>query len=285
MKIDPMSLNNLEEVLSWAAAEGWNPGLDDAAAFFATHPDGFLVASDGDKSVAGISVVKYGDKQSFLGLYICHPDYRGQGIGLRLWNAGMQSLDGYTVGLDGVVAQQNNYSKSGFELAYRNIRYCGQASNLFRLLQREKTSSGDCREIAATDFPDILKMDYAVHGFDRSGLLNHWLINTKNRISFMHTKEGKLSGFGTIRQCLSGSKIGPLIANDKTVALEILAALMTTTDVQEIMLDVPEPNEVAMNLAKSMALTPIFETARMYSGSAPHYKLDKLFGVTTFELG
>ena len=29
------------------------------------------------------------------------------------------------IGLDGVVAQQENYRKSGFELAYANIRYGG----------------------------------------------------------------------------------------------------------------------------------------------------------------
>src|SRR5262249_57678949 len=30
-----------------------------------------------------------------------------------------------TIGLDGVVAQQGNYRKSGFQLAYANIRYGG----------------------------------------------------------------------------------------------------------------------------------------------------------------
>ena len=29
------------------------------------------------------------------------------------------------IGLDGVVAQQQNYRKSGFELAYANVRYGG----------------------------------------------------------------------------------------------------------------------------------------------------------------
>src|SRR5207245_2571831 len=34
-----------------------------------------------------------------------------------------------TVGLDGVVAQQENYRKSGFRLAYRNVRYGGTLSS------------------------------------------------------------------------------------------------------------------------------------------------------------
>jgi hypothetical protein len=38
---------------------------------------------------------------------------------------GWTILAGCTIGLDGVVAQQGNYLKSGFQLAYRNIRYQG----------------------------------------------------------------------------------------------------------------------------------------------------------------
>ncbi len=35
-----------------------------------------------------------------------------------------------TIGLDGGVAQQGNYRKSGFEFAYNNIRYGGVAAGL-----------------------------------------------------------------------------------------------------------------------------------------------------------
>ena len=72
-------------VLDWAASEGWNPGLDDAAAFFAADPDGFFVAEDPSGEIlAAISVVNHSDDFAFLGLYILRPEYRGQGIGLGL---------------------------------------------------------------------------------------------------------------------------------------------------------------------------------------------------------
>ena len=32
-------------------------------------------------------------------------------------------------------------------------------------------------------------------------------------------------------------------------------------------------------------LSPVFETARMYSGTFPDIDVGKIFGVTTFELG
>ena len=44
-----MTRAELDLALGWAAEEGWNPGLSDAAAFFAADPEGFLIAEqDGE---------------------------------------------------------------------------------------------------------------------------------------------------------------------------------------------------------------------------------------------
>jgi hypothetical protein len=48
---------------------------------------------------------------------------------------------------------------------------------------------------------------------------------------------------------------------------------------------VPQPNRDAVGLAQSLALTPVFETARMFLGPVRPVALEKVFGVTTFELG
>ena len=41
-------------LVDWAAAEGWNPGLDDAAAFRSADPDGFLIATVDGEAVGGV---------------------------------------------------------------------------------------------------------------------------------------------------------------------------------------------------------------------------------------
>jgi len=38
-------------------------------------------------------------------------------------------------------------------------------------------------------------------------------------------------------------------------------------------------------LAQDLGLAPVFETARMYTGAIPLLRLERVFGVTTFELG
>ena len=66
-------------MLDWAAAEGWNPGLDDTAPFHAADPDGFFIAVEDEKILAAISVVNHSDDYAFLGLNICAPEARGRG--------------------------------------------------------------------------------------------------------------------------------------------------------------------------------------------------------------
>ena len=40
-----------------------------------------------------------------------------------------------------------------------------------------------------------------------------------------------------------------------------------------------------MRLVEGFSFAPAFETARMYTGPAPAIDMQRLFGVTTFELG
>ena len=47
----------------------------------------------------------------------------------------------------------------------------------------------------------------------------------------------------------------------------------------------PEANPGAKSFLAALSLTPVFETARMYTGPDPAIELSKLFGVTTLELG
>jgi hypothetical protein len=97
-------------------------------------------------------------------------------------------------------------------------------------------------------------------------------------------RNGKLAAWGVIRPCRRGRKVGPLVAADRAAAEAVLAGLIGAQR-SEIFLDVPQPNRDAVALARSLSLTPVFETARMYRGPVRPVALEKVFGVTTFELG
>ena len=52
--IRPMIRAEVDRVIDWAAAEGWNPGLDDAECFYPTDRAGFLLGLREDEPVAAI---------------------------------------------------------------------------------------------------------------------------------------------------------------------------------------------------------------------------------------
>ncbi|MCA1945257.1 MAG: hypothetical protein LDL30_08230 [Desulfovibrio sp.] len=52
-----------------------------------------------------------------------------------------------------------------------------------------------------------------------------------------------------------------------------------------VYLDVPAPNAAAMALAARHGLRPVFETARIHLDPPQTLPLERIYGVTIFELG
>jgi GNAT superfamily N-acetyltransferase len=209
LRIRVMRPDEIALAADWAAAEGWNPGLVDAACFATVDPGGFFIGELDAAPAATISCVNYDERFAFLGYYIVRGDLRGRGYGLRIWNAAIAHARPRTIGLDGVVGQQQNYRKSGFRLAYANVRYGGTVA------ARPEPLPGI---VPLADVP-----------------------------------------FATVA------------ADDATVF--------------PAPRDVPSVNRDAVALAHDHGLAPVFETARMYTGAIRPVRLERVFGVTTFELG
>lgn len=263
--------------IDWARREGWNPGLQDAAAFRCADPQGFLLGRLGDRPVATISAVKYGDDFGFIGLYIADGPFRGRGFGYGIWQEAMARLAGRNVGLDGVVAQQDNYRKSGFQLAYRNIRHAG----------RSKASPSQTRAVpvASIDFDELVRYDRRHFPAERTPFLANWVHPDHARVLAI-VEGSSILGYGVIRPCHQGYKIAPLNASTPEVAEELIRALTADLpDQTEFFVDVPEPNAHAMRLAAALGMTPVFETARMYTQRTPDLPLDEVYGITSLELG
>ena len=96
---------------------------------------------------------------------------------------------------------------------------------------------------------------------------------------------GRPGGFGVLRRCVSGWKLGPLLAGGSAAAADLLADLAADAPGEPLMLDVPEPNAAGLGLARRAGLEPVFETARMWTGPPPEAEPGHVFGVATLELG
>lgn len=276
--ISTMTRREVDLAIDWAAAEGWNPGLTDADCFYAADPAGFLIGLLDEEPIAALSAVRYGETFGFLGFYLVRPDHRGQGYGLQLWNAGLAHLQGRTIGLDGVLAQQDNYRQSGFQLAYRNVRYQGCGGG-------PVPGEADIVPVSTLAFDTLCAYDQPFFPDDRRRFLECW-INQPHSTALGIQRQGQLVAYGVLRPCRSGFKIGPLFADRPEQAETLFLALKAqATAGAPLYLDVPELNPAAVALAERQGMMVVFETARMYRGPAPELPINRLFGVTTFELG
>jgi hypothetical protein len=95
----------------------------------------------------------------------------------------------------------------------------------------------------------------------------------------------KLRGYGMIRRCREGWKIGPLFADSANIAERLFMSLSAQAVGEPIWLDIPEINDDAVALAAKHEMTEVFGCARMYYGSPPVMPWHRIFGATTFELG
>jgi Acetyltransferase (GNAT) domain len=277
LRIRPMRPDEISIAVNWAAAEGWNPGLADDACFATADPGGFLIGELEGAPAATVSCVKYGASFAFLGFYIVRQDLRGRGYGLRVWNGAMARAGPRVIGLDGVVAQQQNYRRSGFELAYANVRYGG-------IVAAPDAPQAGVIGLAEVPFAIMEAYDATVFPGPRTAFLRAW-IGAPGHIGRALMRDGALAGWGVIRPCRIGYKIGPLVADDRADAEVVLSALLAGVGGGEIFIDVPGVNRDAVALANDLGLAPVFETARMYTGTIPPLRLERVFGVTTFELG
>src|ERR1700722_7934829 len=271
------SADDVQRMARWAADEGWNPGNTDSHAFFAADPGAFRIGRLDGEPVVCISVVKYGPALGFLGFYIARPQVRGKGYGIHVWRAGMGRLEGRNLGLDGVVAQQANYRKSGFRSAWNNVRHEGAPAVA---PVPAGVSLLDARSVAF----DKLAAYRRFFPEARDSFLASW-ITLPGRAAMVAVRDGELAGFAVMRACQAASRVGPLFAASPEIAASLVSVLAAKTGAAAVAIDMPDINKPAIAMAERMGLKPSFETARMYTGPDPKVDYAGLFGVTSLELG
>jgi GNAT superfamily N-acetyltransferase len=286
LEIRNMTRPEVDILVGWAAREGWNPGLHDAELFWATDPEAFIAAELEGQLIGGGAITSYAGEFGFMGFFIVVPEFRGRGLGNALWYARRERLlarlrPGASVGLDGVFAMQGYYTKGGFVFSHRNVRFRAEIPD------QPPTPTRDGEEIvtlAEIPFDELLGYDRTCFPAPRTAFLKAWIAQPDAH-SLACRRDGKLSGYGVIRRCLEGCKIGPLFADDAQAAEALYLHLARFAEGGPVFLDAPENNPDAIELVRRHRMVEVFGCARMYLGPPPAIAHPHVFGVTTFELG
>lgn len=264
--------------IEWARSEGWNPGPHDGECHYAVDPAGWYVAEENGEIAGTVAVSNYDSRFSFGGFFVVREDVRSRGIGWHLSSTAIRHAGQRNLGIDGVYEMQEKYaSRMGFRFAYRNIRWRGIAQG------KRDPGLGSARDVP---FPSLLAYDTLHVPAGRKGFLERW-IWMPDSWSSVCIDGGAVRGYGVIRKCFEGFKIGPLFADTPTIGRRILEDLTGREEAkgQRFFFDTPEPNREAVAMAEERGMEEVFGTARMYTREIPPLPLERIFGVTSFEMG
>jgi GNAT superfamily N-acetyltransferase len=276
-RIERMSLSDVEVAIDWAAREGWNPGLNDAACFYAIDPNGFFMGEFDGRMIASGSAPIYDDQFAFIGLYIVEPAYRGKGYGLALTKAMFDYVGDRNAGLDGVEAMAEKYARLGFKPAHRSVRHACTPKSVRQV-------PAEIVHLARLPFAEVAAYDRRHFFAPRDNFLKAWLTQPRG-IALGVVEADRLKGYGVLRKCRSGCKIGPLFAECPEIAEALFEALCNRAIGEPVFIDIPGPNRAANKLAARHDMQQVFACERMYLRGDPDLPLQSIFGITSFEAG
>lgn len=275
--ISRMSRAEVDGAIECAAAEGWNPGLHDADAFYAIDPNGFFAGKIDGRTIARASALCYDDKFAFCGFFIVDKAERGKGYGIAITRARLEYVGERNAGIDGVMEMVEKYKNIGYRTAHRNVRYGGVATAL-------EGGAAEIVPVSTLDFVDLAAYDRRHFPTARERFLKLWIEQPEGS-ALAWVEQGKIRGYGVVRACRDGFKIGPLFADDREIAEALFRAFSNRAAGSSLFFDVPEPNTEAVYIARKYGMSPVFETSRMYLKGDPGLPLENIFGITSFEAG
>ena len=274
--VSRMTRDEISLAIDWAAKLGWNPGLHDAECFYQADPHGFFAGRINNKIVAMGSAVIYDDTFAFCGLYMVDEHYRDQGYGLALTKERLAYIGNRNAGLDGVTDMLDKYARLGYKVAHHNARYGTKELSLI------EPKDNQIIPLSKINFNDLLTYDRKHFPAVRASFLRCWI---RHGDGVGYVQEGILRGYGVIRPCREGFKIGPLFADTPQIADSLFLHLASKANGQQFYLDIPENNPHARELINRYQLNKVFETSRMYLKAMPELPMDQIYGITTYELG
>jgi GNAT superfamily N-acetyltransferase len=276
--IERMTRNEANTAVDWARKEGWNPGLHDAECFYQTDPHGFFAGKLNNKLIAIGSAVVYDEYFAFCGFYIVDKSYRDQGYGIQLTRARLAYIGDRNAGIDGVLDMVDNYARIGYQFAHNNARYSLDPRQ-FNLKPDEFLV-----DLKTVPFAQLMQYDRRYFPASRPKFLAQWIKQDK-ALALGCVEDQQLKGYGVIRKCYNGYKIGPLFADTASTAQTLFEHLAQHAQGEVVFLDIPESNSLAVDLVNHYGMSKVFATARMYLKGEPKLLLEGIYGITTFELG
>lgn len=266
-KIRQMTLAESDIVVKWANQEDWIICKGDGEAFYRADPAGFFVGEADGNIVCAYAAIKH---ESFvcLTLHLVPPEERGKGYGALIYeHAKRHYKDSEIIAFDVADKLIEKYKRQGYKL------YFGSE---FGRKKAEGTLSPDLVDLRDFDIEQVARYDADTFGYYRKEMIES-MIKQKTNYSLGAVKDGKLCGFGILKERLDGScyLISPLSADSKEIAAKLFSGLQSKIVGKEVYTAVFDNNPGAMEIWKEQGWEALSTYYRMYKGENLKTDLNK----------
>ena len=217
-----LNVAELPAAQALVAEAGWNQVAADWRVFldFGTV---HAVRTRAGQVIATAATLPYGDHLCWISMVLVAGRYRRRGLATCLLRRCLDDIAaaGLTAALDATAAGQAVYRSLGFEDAW----------SFTRLAARERPATAELpplsneiaiRSIDDTAWPALCAYDAAAFAADRSAVLER-MRGRMRPAELIAERCGRLAGFVLGRDGRTAAQLGPLIADDDSVALALLA--------------------------------------------------------------
>jgi GNAT superfamily N-acetyltransferase len=282
-----MQPTDFKEINQWCIDEGWNIGIHDSEIYYKIDPSGHYVAKT-NENIASLSLIKHNSSFFTLGPFIVHKSYRGQGVGEALWNKALtrmnqENTDAVIV-LYAVSEQIPRYKKAGFVPGINIQRWHINSNKLNPLSMSDK-----CISITNKLIPCVSEYSQNHYVTNRELLFNDLLLKPETN-GLVFIDDNVIKGFGFIRPCVRGFRIGALVADTPEIAKLLIAGLLVFAKNAPVFIDVPDSNPYSIHSMSAFdaVRAPKEDTVMMIKGIGYTRYLNQWeqhYGLFSLEIG
>jgi hypothetical protein len=198
--------------------------------------------------------------------------------------ARLETYNQPTILLYAVETQISFYRYNQFKTQHKNLRWTIKSINM-----ANEPNFEPCLRIDKNLINGIIAYDKNIFAAPRESILND-LVNYPN-IQGVYSSDGHhINGYGVIRPCINGFRIGPLYADESSIAERLIRSLLIFAQNKSVIIDVPDLNIKSQILLHELGgvRDERYDTIAMVRGELPpHYtdNIDKNFGIFSLEIG
>lgn len=214
----PLTPADLAAAQGLVAQAGWNQNAEDWRIFL--ELGSALAVRDGEGRLAATAAtLPYPSGFGWISMVLVDPAFRRQGIATRLLGRCMAVLqaNGRIPVLDATPAGREVYRPLGFHDGWPIQRW--RRTNA--VAPAEARAHG-VRALEERDWPEVLRLDAAAFGCDRSPLLARLRKRCEGFACVLH-RQGALQGFLLGREGRIATQLGPIVAADEKTAAALAA--------------------------------------------------------------